>query len=120
MLTCMLRAKIHEATVTDANLHYEGSLNVDTSLLDAVGIKPYEKVLVSNLNNGERFETYVIPSARGSGEVVLNGPAARKGMIGDKIIIFSYAYYTEEDLKDFSPRIIRLDRDNRIVKRVAP
>ena len=90
MLRLMLRAKIHRATVTDANLEYEGSLTVDPVLLEAAGILPYEQVSVSNLNNGERFETYVIPGTRGAGAMILNGPAARKGAKGDKIIVFKY------------------------------
>ena len=111
----MLRAKIHMATVTDSNINYEGSLTVDETILNAVGIKPYEQVMVSNLNNGERFETYVIPGEKNSGIICLNGPTARKGAIGDKIIIFCYEYYTEDELKGFSPRIVRLDERNGIV-----
>ena len=110
----MLRAKIHMATVTDSNINYEGSLTVDETILNAVGIKPYEQVMVSNLNNGERFETYVIPGEKNSGIICLNGPTARKGAIGDKIIIFCYEYYTEDELKGFSPRIVKLDEKNRI------
>lgn len=116
MLRCMLRAKIHMATVTDANINYEGSLTIDESLLKAVGILPYEQILVSNLNNGERFETYVIPGKKGSGAICLNGPTARKGTVGDKIIIFCYEYYTEEELKKFSPKIIKVDSKNKIAK----
>lgn len=115
MLKCMLRAKIHQATVTDSNILYEGSLTVDETLLDAVGMKPYEQVRVSNLNNGERFETYVIPGERDSGIICLNGATARKGSKNDLIIIFSYCYYTEDEIRDFSPIIIRLDKDNRII-----
>ena len=116
MLRCMLRAKIHKATVTDSNIYYEGSLTVDEELLEAAGIKPYEKVMVSNLNNGERFETYVIVGKRGSGEMCLNGPTARKGTTGDVIIVFSYAYYTEEETSDFAPIIIRLDEKNKMIR----
>lgn len=114
MLRCMLRAKIHGARVTDANIAYEGSITVDEDLLDAVGIKPFEQVRISNLNNGERFETYTITGRRGSGEICLNGPTARKCVIGDVIMIFSYGYYTEEEMQDHSPKIIILDEDNRI------
>lgn len=115
MLRIMLRSKIHLATVTDANLEYEGSLTVDKDILDKAGILPYEQVMVSNLNNGERFETYVIPGERGSGVICLNGPTARKGVIGDKIIIFCYEAFTEEELtKGFIPRIVRVDERNRI------
>lgn len=110
----MLRSKIHRATVTDSNLEYEGSLTVDPFLLEAASILPYEQVSVSNLNNGERFETYVIPGKRGAGEMVLNGPTARKGLKGDKIIVFCYEYFNEEELKTFKPKIILVDTNNRI------
>ncbi len=115
MLRCMLRSKIHMATITESNIAYEGSLTVDESILNAASIKPYEQVMVSNLNNGERFETYVIPGKKNSGVICLNGPTARKGAIGDNIIIFCYEYYTEDEIKDFSPKIIKLDQKNKIV-----
>ncbi len=115
MLRLMLRAKIHRATVTDANLEYEGSLTVDPVLLEAAGILPYEQVSVSNLNNGERFETYLIPGKRGSGDMCLNGPTARKGAKGDKIIVFCYEYYNQDELKTFKPNIVLVDDRNRIV-----
>ncbi len=117
MLRLMLRAKIHRATVTEANLAYEGSLTVDENLLEAAGILPYEQVVVSNLNNGERFETYVIPSGRrGSGRICLNGPTARKGVVGDRILIFCYEYYNEDELKTYKPTVIKVDEKNRIIK----
>ena len=116
MLRSMLNAKIHQATVTDANIMYEGSLTVDEALLDAVGIIPFEHVRVSNLNNGERFETYIIPGKRDSGIICLNGAASRKGLKGDRIIIFSYCYLNEDEMKDFTPKIIRLDEKNKIIK----
>ena len=116
MLRLMLRSKIHRATITDANLDYEGSLTIDQELLSAAGILPYEQVMVSNLNNGERFETYVIPGNRGSGTICLNGPTARKGVIGDRIVIFCYEYYNEQGLKTFKPTIIKLDEKNRMIK----
>ena len=114
MLRLMLRSKIHRTTVTDANLDYEGSLTVDGVLMAAAGILPYEQVMVSNLNNGERFETYVIPGAKGSGVICLNGPTARKGEIGDKIVIFCYEYYNEQELKQYQPTIIVVDEKNQI------
>lgn len=104
------------ATVTESNLFYEGSITIDEEIMEKAGIVAYEQVMISNLNNGERFETYVIPGYRGSGIIALNGPTARKGMVGDKIIIFSYAYLEDGALKDFSPRIIILDEHNKIVK----
>ena len=115
MLRCMLRAKIHMATVTESNLMYEGSLTVDEEILNAAGIKPYEQVMVSNVNTGERFETYVISGRKKSGVICLNGPTERKGTVGDRIIIFCYEYYTEEEIKKFSPKIIKLDDKNRII-----
>lgn len=114
MLRLMLRSKIHRATVTDANLEYEGSLTVDPVLLEAAGILPYEQVSVSNLNNGERFETYVIPGKPNGGEMVLNGPTARKGTRGDKVIVFCYEYYNEQELTTFKPRLVHVDEKNKI------
>jgi len=118
MLRLMLRSKIHRATVTDANLDYDGSLTVDENLLEAAGILPYEQVMVSNLNNGERFETYVIPSGeRGSGMICLNGPTARKGVIGDRVVIFCYEYYNDQELKTYKPTIIKVDDKNHLIKK---
>ncbi len=117
MLRCILRAKIHMATVTDSNLAYEGSITIDEKLMKAAGILPYEQVMVSNLNNGERFETYVISGKSGSGEICLNGPTARKGVAGDKVIVFCYSYFGESELGSLEPKIIRLDNKNRIVKK---
>lgn len=116
MLRCVLRSKIHLATVTHSNLFYEGSITIDRDIMDKAGLVPYEQVMVSNLNNGERFETYVIEGERGSGIIGLNGPTARKGMPGDRVIIFSYVYLNEEELKDFRPRIIILDGANKIIE----
>lgn len=113
----MLRSKIHRATVTEACLEYEGSLTVDEDLLEAVGILPYEAIVISNLNNGERFTTYAMAGKRGSGEIVLNGPTARKGAVGDQVIIFCYEYYGEEEIKRHVPKIIRVDDKNRIANR---
>lgn len=114
MLRLMLRSKIHRATVTGADLEYEGSLTLDEDLIQAAGILPYEQIMVSNLQNGERFETYVIPGPRGSGMVCLNGPTARKAMIGDKVIIFCYEYYSEQELARYKPTIVKVDEKNRI------
>jgi aspartate 1-decarboxylase len=113
----MLRAKIHRAIVTEACLDYEGSLTVDEDLLDAAGILPYELVMISNLNNGERFTTYAISGRRGSGEIVLNGPTARKAVVGDKIIIFCYEFYAEDEAKRHRPKIIQVDEQNRIASK---
>ena len=115
MLRQMLRAKIHRATVTNACLEYEDSLTVDEDLLDAAGILPYELVTISNVNNGERFTTYAMAGKRGSGEIVLNGPTARKAVVGDKIIIFCFEFYGEDEAKRHRPKIILVDEHNRIV-----
>ena len=111
----LLRAKIHRVTVTDTSLEYEGSLTIDADLMDQAGILPYELVMVSNLNNGERFSTYALAGHRGQGEIVLNGPTARKGVVGDKIIIFCYEFYGEEEAKNHEPKIIQVDDHNKIV-----
>ena len=114
MLRCILRAKIHIATVTESNLSYEGSITIDEAILKKAGILSYEQVMISNLNNGERFETYVIPGRKG--EICLNGPTARKGIVGDKIIIFCYSYVEDSKLKEFKPKIVLLDEKNKILK----
>jgi len=114
MLRCILRAKIHIATVTESNLSYEGSITIDETIIKKAGILPYEQVMISNLNNGERFETYVMPGKKG--EVCLNGPTARKGVVGDKIIIFCYSYVEDSKLKGFKPKIVILNEENKILK----
>lgn len=116
MLQQMLKAKLHRARVTDANLNYEGSLTIDRQLMEAVGLLPFEKVKVYNINNGERFDTYAIEGEAGSGTITLNGAAARKGEIGDLIIIVTYALYDQQELLTYQPRIVVLDQDNRIRK----
>ena len=116
MLQQMLKAKLHRARVTDANLNYEGSLTIDRQLMEAVGLLPFEKVKVYNINNGERFDTYAIEGEAGSGTITLNGAAARKGEIGDLIIIVTYALYDQQELTTYQPRIVVLDQDNRIRK----
>jgi len=116
VLRCMLRCKVHRATVTESNLEYEGSLTLDTLLMEKAGMLPYEQVVISNLNNGERFETYVIPGEYGSGVVCLNGPTARKGVPGDRVIIFCYEYLTDDELKAYHPAIIKVDGGNRITE----
>ena len=112
----MFKAKIHRATITQADLNYEGSLSVDRSLLEAADLLPYEKVAVVNITNGERLETYVIPAEEGSGVICLNGAAARKGSPGDLIIIMSYAMMSDEEAKTYQPTVVHVDRNNRIVE----
>lgn len=113
----MLKSKIHRATVIEADLNYEGSLTVDKDLMDAVGLYPFERVNIYNINNGERFDTYVIEGKAGSGMIGLNGAAARKGMVGDLVIVVSYALYGPEELAGYKPRIVVLDKGN-VVKKV--
>jgi len=110
----MLRAKIHRATVREADIHYVGSITVDPLLVEAVGIMPYEEVLVVDLNNGARFETYVIPGPRDSGQVCVNGAAARLVHPGDRIIIMAFAYVTPEEAKTLHPAIVLVDENNRV------
>jgi aspartate 1-decarboxylase len=114
MLRVMMKSKIHRATVTESNLHYEGSLTVDSLLLKAADILPYEMVHIYNISNGERFETYAIEGEAGSGVVCLNGAAARKGAVGDLIIITTYASYTAAELRAHKPKVVRVDAHNRL------
>ncbi len=110
----MCKSKIHRATVTDANLEYEGSITLDDELMRAADLREFERVQVVNVNNGARFETYAMRGDPGSGEVVLNGAAARLAQPGDRVIIISYASYSEEELTDFEPRLVFVDGSNRI------
>lgn len=112
MLLEMCKAKISNACVTAAELHYEGSITIDAKIIKSVGILPFEKVQVVNLNNGNRFETYVISGKSGSGEICLNGPAARQGYVGDRIHIISYAYMDPQEAKTIKPNVIQLDEHN--------
>lgn len=114
MMRCMLKSKIHMATVTQSELEYEGSITIDEELIERANILEYEQVMISNMNNGERFETYVIKGQRGSGEICLNGPTARKGVVGDKIIIFSYSYLNEEEVGVYKPILLYLNKNNEI------
>lgn len=118
MLVTLCKSKIHRATVTQAELYYEGSLTIDTELLKASGILPYEKVQVVNVNNGERFETYTIPGEANSGVICLNGPAARLGTVGDEVIILSYAEFDEADAKAYEPTVVLVDRKNKVRKTI--
>ena len=113
----MFKSKIHRARITDANLYYEGSFTIDTEIMKEADFLPFEKVSVVNINNGERFETYVIPGEPGKREFCLNGAAARKGAIGDEVIIISYANVDEKELQDFKPTIILVDKNNDIVSK---
>ena len=110
----MLYSKLHRATVTDANLNYVGSITIDRDLLDAVDMRVGQKIDIVNVNNGERFLTYIISGERGKGDICLNGAAARKVHKGDKIIIIAYASMTEEEADKHKPKIVILDDDNGI------
>ena len=110
----MLRAKLHRATVTEADLHYEGSCGIDASLLEAAGMREFEQIELYNINNGERFSTYAIPAPPGSGVISLNGAAARKAHVGDLLIICTYAPMSEDEARDHKPRIVLLDDGNTI------
>ena len=112
----MLYSKLHRATVTEANLNYVGSITIDQELLDAANMRVGQKIDVVNINNGERFSTYIIAGKRGQKEICLNGAAARKVHVGDKIIVIAYASMSEEEAKSFEPKIVILNDDNTIAK----
>jgi len=111
----MLKSKIHRATLTGTDLDYEGSITVDANLLEAADILPNEQVHVLNLNNGSRIVTYAIEGPRGSGVMLLNGPAARSGLPGDMIVVLTYANVGENELANHRPRIVNVDKNNRQV-----
>lgn len=114
MKRIMCKSKIHRATVTDANLNYEGSITVDGALLDAADIREYEQVHVVNVSNGARFETYAMRGPDNGGGMVINGAAARLVQPGDTVIVFSYAEFEESELEGFEPTFIFVDAENRI------
>lgn len=115
MFCAFLKAKLHHLRVTQAELDYEGSLTIDEDLLDAVGIRSHERVLVANLENGARFETYAIRGARGSGVACLNGAAAHLGKIGDRLIVMTWCWLDDAEYSSHIPKGVRLDGNNRIV-----
>jgi aspartate 1-decarboxylase len=116
MQVTLLKSKIHRAAVTGASLHYEGSLTVSADIARMVGLLPYEKILVANLQNAERFETYVIYGPDGKGVIELNGATARLGAIGDRLTIMSFAHLTPEEAGEHNPRVAVLDEKNRVVR----
>ncbi|BAM47394.1 aspartate 1-decarboxylase [Amphibacillus xylanus] len=118
MFRTMMKSKIHQARVSEANLNYVGSITIDQDLLDATDILPNEKVQIVNNNNGARFETYVIPGERGSGVICLNGAAARLAQVGDIVIIIAYAIISDDELPSFTPKVALVDEFNRIVKMI--
>lgn len=114
MLLNLLKAKIHRARVTEANLNYEGSITIDKNLLEASGIYAHEQVHICNITNGERFVTYVIEGTPGSGAICLNGAAARLVSPGDLVIIISYCHATQEEAKNHRPKVVLVDENNGI------
>jgi aspartate 1-decarboxylase len=117
MLISVLKCKIHRATVTDAQLHYHGSITIDRELMDHASLKPFEKVMVVCLDSGERLETYVIEGEYKSGDVILNGAAARKILKGDKVIIMAFAAMDDKEYEDFKPLIVTVDEHNKIIRK---
>jgi aspartate 1-decarboxylase len=112
-----LKSKIHNAVVTGTNNDYQGSIVVDEALMEEVGLIPFEKVLVANNNNGNRFETYVIKGVRGKGDIELNGATALLGKVGDRVIIFAFASMPASEAEEFTPKIVLVDEKNQIVRR---
>ena len=116
MFRRLMKSKIHRATITSADLHYEGSLTMDQDLLDAGDLVEFEEIQVVNVNNGARFSTYVIPGPRGSGVIQLNGAAARLGLPGDLVILISYGDYTDQEASHHTPRVVFVDDRNRMTR----
>ena len=112
----MMKSKIHRATVTDANLHYIGSITLDTELMALADIREHEQVHVLDIDNGSRFETYVIEGTEGAREVCVNGAAARLVQPGDRVIVVSYGVYSEQEVQFHEPRVVHVDEDNRILR----
>lgn len=113
----LLKSKLLRAEITDRALHYEGSLAIDSALMNAVGLRPYEKILVANIANGERFETYAIEAPKGSHIISLNGAAAHKGAIGDRIVIMAFAQFEAEEAESWKPKVLVLSEKNSRVLR---
>ncbi|MBN1675978.1 MAG: aspartate 1-decarboxylase [Kiritimatiellae bacterium] len=120
MYVTLLKAKIHQARVTEVALEYEGSLTIDSHLMESAGIRPYEKILVANMENGERFETYAIEGTPGSRVIGLNGATAHKGSVGDRLIIFTFCAVSEQEAAGHQPRILVLDADNKPKRQAEP
>ncbi len=114
MLNCMLKAKLHKASVTHAVLEYEGSCAIDSDLLDMAGLREYEQIQIYNIDNGKRFTTYIIRGEAGSNMISMNGAAAHKAKVGDRVIICAYGYYGEDTVDELKPRMIYLNPDNTV------
>src|ERR1700744_6385177 len=119
MQLTLLKSKIHRATVTGASLHYEGRMTISSDLAERVGLLPYEKILIGNMANGERFETYVIYGDAGTRQIQLNGATAHLGKIGDRITIMNFGSYTPEEAANHKPRVVVLNEKNEIVRHDA-
>ncbi|MCF7669057.1 MAG: aspartate 1-decarboxylase [Verrucomicrobia bacterium] len=115
MQVLLLKSKIHRARITGSSLDYQGSLTIDLDLMDKCGLLPYEKILCSNLANGARFETYAIPGARGSGNIVLNGAAARLGGVGDLIIVMSFTWAEQSEASEWKPKTLVMGENNKVI-----
>lgn len=120
MLRTMLQAKLHRVRVTEADLDYEGSCGIDEALLEMSGLRENQYIEIYNVANGERFATYIIKAPRGSGAISLNGAAARKAMVGDKLIIAAYSQYTEAELENYEPVVVLVDEQNRPRLKAVP
>ena len=114
MFVKLLKSKLHRATVTDTKLHYPGSIAIDSDLMEAVGIFSYESVLIADLHNGNRLETYVIPAEPNSGQIIISGAAANLIQRSDKVIIMSFGFFTPEESKEYKPKVVVLDENNKI------
>lgn len=117
MFVKLLKSKLHRARVTDTKLHYAGSIAVDPELMDQVGLLPYEVVVIADLDNGNRLETYVVPAEPGSGDVIIMGAAAKLIKAGDIVIILNYAYLTPEEVKQHKPKVVVLDEKNEVIEK---
>jgi aspartate 1-decarboxylase len=117
MLRRFLKSKIHRVTVTETNADYEGSITIDETLMEAAGILAFEQLLIANLRNGERFETYVIPGEKNSGVICINGAAAHKAEKGDLIIVFQYISLAPEEIPTHTPKIVYVNEQNRILRK---
>ncbi|HMB08054.1 MAG TPA: aspartate 1-decarboxylase [Isosphaeraceae bacterium] len=118
MRLTVLKSKLHLATVTRSDLHYHGSLTIDPELMEAVGLHPYEAILVGNVATGHRAETYALPGTPGAGQIELNGAMARLGAAGDRVIVMAFAQLEPAELEGYRPKVVALDERNRIVERI--
>ena len=116
MFVKLMKSKLHRAKVTETKLNYPGSIGIDSALMEAAGILPYESVLIADINNGNRLETYVVPADAGSGKIIVLGAAAQLIKLKDRVIIIGFGFFTPEEAKEHKPKVVVLDENNRIVK----